>query len=149
MSAPGPKDFVQAFETCDRIDGSRKHLRAACFSGVGKEFPVLALERDIRSLESANEDQLATMHAWCSLAPHAEAKNACVRSVVSSLYWGGENDPGLVIRFCAQEKGTGRAECFSGIIEEAGQYAPVGVSMTDFCEKMPEEISDECREKLL
>lgn len=149
MSAPGPKDFVKAFEMCDRIEGDQVHLRAACFSGVGKEFPVLALERDIRSLESASEEQLATMRAWCSLAPHAEAKNACIRSIVSSLYWGGENDSGLVIRFCNQEQGTGRSGCFSGILEEASMYAPVDVSMADFCAKMPEDVSGACREQLL
>lgn len=145
LADPQPKDFSGAFKFCDRISKNDMDLRQDCFAGIGKEFPVLALSRDIRSVGDADDSSLERMRQWCGLAPHPEAYNDCTRSIVSSLYWGGENDPHEVIRFCELSEGAERDACFAGILEEASHYPSLRFPGAKLCTLMPEDKVSECK----
>ena len=148
LANPKPRDFAAAFRFCDRISKSTYDLREACFSGIGKEFPVLALSRDIRSVEVADDNALRQMRDWCALAPHDEAYENCTRSIVSSLYWGGENNPRTVITFCEFAEGTDRDRCFGGIFEEAQRYPSLQYPDTQLCALIPSDKELACRDAL-
>lgn len=148
LASPQPEDFAAAFAYCDKIEKSMPSLRQDCFSGIGKEFPVLALSRDIRSVDRADDGALRRMRDWCALAPHEEAYEDCTRSIVSSLYWGGENDPHTVIRFCELADATGRNSCFGGIFEEAKRYPSLQYPGAEICPLVPIDIESSCRTTL-
>jgi hypothetical protein len=101
LARPQPAHFRKAFELCDVIPKDNVRDRTACFTGVGKEFPTLAVGQDIRLLASPPERALMTMRDWCALAPHEEAHDHCIRSIVSSLYWGGERGTAPAQSFCS------------------------------------------------
>ncbi len=148
LANPQPRDFATAFRFCDRISKSTSDLREACFSGIGKEFPVLALSRDIRSVEVADDNALRQMRDWCALAPHEEAYEDCARSIVSSLYWGGENDPHTVVRFCGLAEEEDRSRCFTGVFEEAKQYPSLRYPGAKLCTLVPVDIQSSCQAEL-
>ena len=148
LANPLPEDFAAAFTYCDKIPKDTSDLRRDCFSGIGKEFPVLALSRDIRSVDRADDGALRRMRDWCALAPHEEAYEDCTRSIVSSLYWGGENDPHTVIRFCELADATGRNSCFGGIFEEAKRYPSLQYPGAEICPLVPIDIESSCRTTL-
>lgn len=149
LSNPQPRDFATAFIFCDAISRNTADLRRECFGGIGKEFPVLALSRDIRSVDAADDNALRLMREWCNLAPHEEAYRDCVRSIVSSLYWGGESDPHTIIRFCELAEGTDRDRCFDGMLEEAKQYSSLQYPRAELCTLMPSDKQALCRAALL
>lgn len=149
LANPQAEDFAAAFKFCDKISKSTPDLRQDCFSGIGKEFPVLALSRDIRSVDVADDTALRQMRDWCALAPHEEAYEDCTRSIVSSLYWGGENDPHTVIRFCELIDGAARGRCFGGVFEEAKRYPSLRYPEREFCSLMPSGMESSCRAALL
>lgn len=148
LAAPQPRDFAIAFTFCDKISKSAPDLRRDCFSGIGKEFPVLALSRDIRSLDMADDAALRQMREWCALAPHEEAYQDCTRSIVSSLYWGGESDPHTVVRFCDLATGDERGRCFTGIFEEARQYSSLQYPNAGVCTLVPSDTQSSCQTAL-
>lgn len=149
LSVPGPDDFANAFTYCDRISSKTPDLRSACFGGIGKEFPVLALARDIRAIAQASDEQLTQMRQWCNVAPNEEAYNACTQSVLASLHWGGENDPRVSIRFCDLAPGGERSACFAALYKEAAYYAKGKDSnAARMCSLSPEEFQVSCRAAL-
>lgn len=148
LSNPQPRDITAAFTFCDRISKSAPDLRRDCFSGIGKEFPVLALSRDIRSVDMADDAALGQMRELCTLAPHEEAYRDCTRSIVSSLYWGGENDPHTVIRFCDLASGDDRSRCFAGIFKEAKQYSSLQYPRAKLCTLIPLDTQSSCQAAL-
>src|SRR3989344_7522944 len=148
LAAPEPRDFATAFSFCDAISKNTPDLRQDCFSGIGKEFPVLALSRDIRSVDTAGDTALRQMRDWCALAPHEEAYGDCTRSIISSLYWGGENDPRAAIRFCELAEGSDRGRCFAGIFEEAKQYPSLRYPKAELCTLIPSDAQPSCRAAL-
>ncbi len=148
LAHPQPEDFSAAFTYCDTITKSAPDLRRECFSGIGKEFPVLALSRDIRSVDRADDDALRRMRDWCALAPHEEAHSACTGSVIGSLYWGGENDPHTVIRFCELADAARRSRCFGEIFEQAKRYPSLQYPGVQLCELLPTDIQSSCRTTL-
>lgn len=149
LAAPVEADFKTAFLQCDRISKDTPLLRDACFAGIGKEFPVLAMARDIRLIEKASDGQLKQMHAWCVLAPHEEAFRSCEHSVLESLFWGGENDPVLAVRYCGLIKEGGNAGCYRRLIDMGAHYLRQGdPSRTRLCAVLPREFAEECRMKL-
>lgn len=149
LANPQPEDFAAAFVFCDKIEKSTPNLRQDCFSGIGKEFPVLALSRDIRAVDRSDDAALRQMRDWCTLAPHEEAYQDCTRSIVSSLYWGGENDPHTVIRFCELAEGSDRKHCFDGVFEEAIRYPSLHYPKTELCPLVPSDVEPSCRTVLL
>ncbi len=149
LANPLPKDFAAAFMFCDTIEKSSRELRQSCFSGIGKEFPVLALSRDIRSVNKSDDAALRQMRGWCVLAPHDEAYEDCTRAIISSLYWGGENDPNTVIKFCVLAEEADRERCFGGIFEEVKQYPSLRYPKTEFCSLVPSDVEPSCRSVLI
>ncbi|OGG56598.1 hypothetical protein A2680_04640 [Candidatus Kaiserbacteria bacterium RIFCSPHIGHO2_01_FULL_55_37] len=149
LAVPGPEHFAKAFTYCDGISKNTPELRQACFGGIGKEFPVLAMERDIRSVPDATDAQLSKMRTWCALAPHPEAYEYCTQSILSSLYWGGENNPKAAIRFCALADSRELPECFRSVFREASQYLkPKSEEGARLCSQVPEESKADCRTAL-
>lgn len=149
MSMPQPEHIEKAFTYCDRIPESEERLRYACFSGIGKELPLLALARDTRAIEQASDNELLRMREWCELAPHDEAYRACRESIQDSLFWGGENDPEVSVRFCAPTKGDERAGCFAYLARIAINYLPPASSArTALCQSFPEDAQEGCRTTL-
>lgn len=149
LGNPQPQDFATAFTFCDRVSKSTPDLRQDCFSGIGKEFPVLALSRDIRSVDMADDRALRQMRDWCALSPHEEAYADCIRSIVSSLYWGGENDPQAVITFCKLADEAEQNRCFAGVFEEAKQYPSLQYPKAELCSLVPIDIQSSCHAQLL
>lgn len=122
LAMPQPRHFRQAFIYCGREKDDA--LRNSCFEGIGKEFPGLTVARDIRALSNPPVQALDTMRAWCAEAPTEEGGNACLRAVVSSLYWGGERTMEPPFSFCSRitEEGA-HALCITTLLEEAQKYA--------------------------
>ena len=147
---PTPDNFVGAFTLCDKIPNTDSTARKACFYGIGKEFPVLALERDIRKIEYASTPELERMHSWCALAPHEEARSACIQAIVQSLFWGGENDPDVSVRFCMTANDAfGKTNCFDQLYDEVATYlASDHTARARLCASLPTEFVPKCREEL-
>lgn len=147
LAMPREEHFSKAFSYCDRISGGRTEDRRACFGGLGKEFIVLALQRDVRAVERASEQELVRMKDWCGLAPHREAEEACIESVVSSLYWGGENSPDVANSFCLLAEGYLQGSCFEALFKNVAAY----ISREDtayrerVCSMAPEHSVSDCR----
>jgi hypothetical protein len=116
--------FSNAFSYCELVEG--KQEKDSCFAGLGKEFPSLAQSRDIRRIEDISVEKLKQVYAWCDLAGHTEGREACLRSVVQSLFWGGENDPRAAISFCEVAVGAeDRDACMGELLGAARNYIPL------------------------
>ncbi|MEK7505591.1 MAG: hypothetical protein AAB597_01705 [Patescibacteria group bacterium] len=150
LAAPEPRHFAVAFQYCGRVPYNENASRAACYGGLGKEFIVLALKRDIRSVAKAGEAELRTMKAWCGLAEDEDGKISCEDSVVDSLYWGGENGPGVAVRFCSLFLDSESFGCFNYLFGAARFYLPPGHPEREtLCSAVPERWRPSCAEKLL
>lgn len=124
LSNPQPEHFLAAFGYCEGIPEERREEREACFGGIGKEFPTLAVRQDIRLLEDPPMQALAQVRDWCALSGSVEGREDCVRSVVRTLYWGGERTADPALSFCARiEEPTMRAVCVDTLIMETRTYA--------------------------
>lgn len=149
MGSPQPKDFTEAFLLCDAITKKDTRSRKACFGGIGKEFPVLALSRDIRNVDKATIEQLRLMNTWCALAPHTEAYRDCYESIVGSLFWGGENDPAASINFCSAVDDNEQQNCFSNLFVNVKAYLPKEhLNYKTMCSRIPTEFETVCRQQL-
>lgn len=143
MAMPQADDIEGAFAYCDAIPNKESKNRYACFSGIGKELPILAVDRDARAINTASDAALARMRDLCRTAPHTEAYSACIESVQDSIFWGGENDVDVSIRFCMQPHGDERDTCFSYLFGIAKTYVPSN-ERSNFCARMPEEFREAC-----
>lgn len=143
LAAPTSKDFTQAFKLCqgwsDPLD------RELCYAGFGKEFIVLARSRDIRSFDSMSTTQMQTVESWCSLAPEEIGKQACLLSAAGSLYWGGENDVEIVLRFCSSLSAPNdQTACYRLVIDSVRFFVADQNYRVDVCERVPAELVEEC-----
>lgn len=149
LASPNPKFFNKAMSYCEAIPKGNRN-RATCLGSFGKEYIVLANARNIQSVEKMTNDQLKLVYTWCSLGPQ-EGLSPCLGSALQSLYWGGENDPDVSIRFCdiipiKKEKDA----CVDGLIGSVGYYLKSDLGYKEsFCEKIPKEYQDICKSKLL
>ena len=150
LSNPQPSHFEKAFLFCDDIRKDEVANRNACYSGFGKEFVVLAKNRDIRNISQLTEAELKTVHDWCVSGKTGEAILPCLSSAAASMYWGGENDRSVIIRFCKiiQDKNF-QSSCFTGIIGSVGYYIKDRAYKEEFCGELPETYQKECRDRLL
>ncbi len=145
LARPLPSHFATAFTYCDQISASEPSQRNACFGGIGKEFPALALERDIRAIEKATPVILETLWSWCALAPHDEGRDACAEHVLNSLFWGGENDPHLSVNFCrAAPVEQSQERCFSQTAGLIRHYITDENGRRDACSILPQTQRDSC-----
>lgn len=145
---PSPDQLKRSFSYCDKIAATSPTAREACFGGIGKELPVLAVQRDTRVLTAASDEELDQMHEWCRLAPHEEGFVACRNSILDSLFWGGENDPHAAVRFCGVAPAFEQKQCFEYLSGIAETYFE-GIEQRNYlCELYPTAEVENCRERL-
>lgn len=149
LSSPGTRNFSKAFTFCNAVSLDAGANRDACYGGFGKEFVVLAQGRDIRKIEELTTEQLQRVYDWCMLADASDGRMSCMRHVVNSLYWGGENRPNAAIRFCAliPDASTGSA-CFQHLTGAVGYFVRDTRYREAYCDELPSQIQEECRVSL-
>ena len=150
MGHPTPQNFEEAFRFCDAIPRKDKENRARCFGGFGKEFVVLAQNRDIRKIEDMTNEQLGIVAEWCGLAHDARGISECDRDALQSLYWGGENNPDASLRFCNVLKDASRQKsCFTELTGAVLFYIDNKDYSATLCDKYPYVYKNDCRTRLL
>jgi len=146
LGNPDPSTFAEAFQFCDKLPKADERARSACFGGFGKEFVVLAQNRDIRKIAEMTDMQLVRIHEWCADAGNDEGERACSAHALSSLYWGGENSANTSIRFCGLTKNQEYArECFAQLIEHVSFYISDPGYRAQFCSSLPESFTSQCQ----
>ncbi len=132
---------------CEKLSGDEKR---ACVEGFGKEFIVLAQDRDIRAIDKMTDAQFEKVVGWCGFAGSRESASICVIGALRSVFWGGENDPRASVRFCdiAHKKGFGQ-ECFTDLYLGASLYMPRRLDKERLCSFVPAEYREGCAAKLL
>jgi hypothetical protein len=145
---PTPDIYTKSFSFCDDVESDRD--RESCYAGLGKEFIVLAQDRDIRRMEDTPNDRLELAISWCMLAEKTEAQEACLIEILDSLYWGGENDPEVSVRYCgllsAQEV---KDMCFAHLFRITTFYQPNPQIRETICSSVPAAYTQQCREIIL
>lgn len=148
LGNPLPEHFKKAFVYCGKIINTRD--RKTCYGGFGKEFIVFAKGRDIRAIEALNNEQLSNVYAWCQLADMLEGRRACIESAVGSLYWGGENEPDVVVRFCSVQKTEEEMYlCYKSLYRNVRSYVEDSAYRIRLCEIHPEKFHTLCFRELL
>lgn len=150
LANPGPEHFEKAFPFCEKIPAEEQENRNACYSGFGKEFTVLAKARDIRNIDEMSGEELARVYQWCLLAENQKGILACLNSAAASLFWGGENNRGAVIRFCGAIKESDfQSSCFANLIGAVSYYIKDRGYKESFCGELPAPYQKECETRLL
>lgn len=147
INNPTRVDFQKAFRLCDEI--VEEEYRNICFGGFGKEFVGLAQSKDIRRVDQMDDDRLRQIADWCSLAEEREGIRECLGHALSSLFWGGENDYHVSIRFCNiifDEENSNA--CFLNLIGQMSYYIKDSKIKTSFCREIPPGLSSECQRRL-
>ena len=146
---PAPEDYRKAFPFCNALSPNDKHNRDYCYGGFGKEFVVLAQDRDIRKIETMTREQFLTVYDWCRLADNRDGTAACITHAMNSVYWGGENNRSASLRFCGVIDDPGfRDVCFSNLIGNIGFYIKDQDYKNAFCAEIPREYQTECLNRL-
>ncbi len=111
---------------------------------------MLSQDRDIRRIEDTPTEKLQLSASWCMLADNEEASNACLLSILDSLYWGGENDPEVSVRYCSVlEDASAQDACFAHLYDITLYYQPDMEKRKAICDLVPEEITSTCKETIL
>ncbi len=122
LDRPGEPEFTTAFSICESISPAKPHERRPCFEGIGKEFPTLVQDRDIRRIDTLTRDELVQVAAWCELGDTTESAEACIASVVQSLFWGGENNPRAAAEFCLVASRGKEDVCYQELFNANAYY---------------------------
>lgn len=147
LGNPTEINFKGAFEICDQL--KEEPYRHACFNGFGKEFVVLAMDRDIRNVSTITDSQLKNIHSWCLLSSAVDGQNSCIESAVSSLYWGGENDRVAAVKFCNTiSDESNQTVCIRALIGAVGYYIDDKNYRTSFCNEIPKTYTTSCQRQL-
>jgi len=149
INKPTEADFAKSFALCQTIPSIDQQYINGCFGGFGKEFTTLAQNKDIRKIDQMSDEQFATVDRWCELAKDIEGIKACLEQALSSIFWGGENDPAASIRFCKVINNPGNQKnCFLNLIGQVSFYIKDDKYKQAFCEDLPAEFNDECKKRL-
>ena len=100
-------------------------------------------------MEDTPDDKLQLASSWCMLAHKEEAKVACLIEILDSLYWGGENDPEVSIRYCSLLEDGVEQKCFDHLFEITTYYRPDPGERKAICEAVPEVYAQQCTDILL
>ncbi len=148
---PGPKDFEKAFSFCDTLPAGDLNDRTACYGGFGKEFVVLVQDRDIRKIEQMSQEQLKKIYGWCTLANEINGIKSCLASALNSLFWGGENDVSVAVRFCTivPDINNYKEGCFERLIGTVKFYKSDQDYRKNFCLNLPQQYSNSCKSRLI
>lgn len=150
LAAPQPRDYEAAFRFCDRIPAAEAAERTACFGGFGKEFTVLAQDRDVRRIDQMDDSRLRLVYEWCLLARDDDGTRTCIEQAMQSLYWGGENDRRAAVRFCGLvDRPDYQRQCFSDLIGAVGFYVHNIGYRRSFCDELAMTERTECTAQLL
>jgi hypothetical protein len=142
---PDPMLFPKAFSYCNAIPSSDTKDRAACYGGFGKEFVGMVNARDIRDVGAMAPESVAQVRAWCALAGNVEGEAACDSTTLSSLFWGGENDPRASLIFCGLDADPhSRDACYSHLVDEALYFLGGTPAIQGVCEGVPEPRRSYC-----
>lgn len=148
---PTPETTKKAFALCEKIPKTEPQNRNACFGGFGKEFNGLVMSRDIRlsAVKEIKDSQILEIHNWCKLADVEENIGYCLDHAMNSLYWGGENDKTIAIRFCSLVVETNyQVNCFKSLINAAFYYSKDPKYLNEFCLALPGAPQNGCFERL-
>lgn len=147
INNPNERDFANSFKLCEQV--SQENYRRICFGGFGKEFVGLAQSKDIRKVDQMSDDKLRKVVNWCQIAVRRDAVNACLLSALSSIYWGGENDYHVSIRFCnVIEESESYTACFLNLIDQATYFIRDPKTKESVCRDMPDQFIAECKKRL-
>jgi hypothetical protein len=147
LGMPQPEHFKKAFTYCEPLKGEN---RRSCFGGFGKEFVVLAQNRDIRAVGMMGERELGKILEWCDLAKPKDGKDNCVIHGLRSLFWGGENDPTASVKYCALAKEKfGTDVCADELFAVVKYYTNDPEGRKAICDKMIGSDLLRCESKLL
>lgn len=145
---PTPEIYKKSFAYCDAVADERH--RQSCYGGLGKEFVVLSQDRDIRTIEDTPNERLSLTISWCDEAEKEESNIACLLSALDSLYWGGENDPEVSVRFCSLVTSTvAESECFSHLFDITSYYQKDSDILKSICASVPSKFQAQCAESIL
>lgn len=143
-----PIHIKKAAVFCQKIPPAELRNRQACFTGFGKEFAVLVNEQNVQSIENMSNEKLLKIYEWCSLLPQ-EGLNYCLESALQSLFWGGENDRNVAVRFCAlMPNRANQAFCFENLIEAVDYYIFDKAYRKEFCSEIPLNFQGQCKSTL-
>ncbi len=145
LENPKESDIAAAAALCQHVPELDQAYQDYCFEGFGKEFVVLSRGRDIRHDRSVSEESLRKVIAWCSLVATENGKYSCQRQAISSLIWGGENDPAPAARFCSLLfSTTEQNRCYEHLIGIEFFYISDKRALLRFCNLLPEARRSEC-----
>jgi len=148
LQKPEPEFFAEAFTFCQNL-GNEKD-KNTCYASFGKEFIVLARDREVRSFGTMTEQEMRTATAWCELASESDGVEACIVSAVNSLYWGGENPPEVAVNFCkVQENAQYKKSCYQSLMHAVDYYITDPSYRQLFCGQVEEGHQQQCQEILL
>jgi hypothetical protein len=143
LSSLGSENYEKAFKFCNKIPLTDTMSRQACFAGFGKEFVVLAKARDTRKINELTEDEMKKVHDWCYLAKVEDGITHCLMGGMASVFWGGENDPKVSIKYCSLLGDSKyRDTCFNVFLGEAFRY--MGDQARAICPSLPKNYQDKC-----
>lgn len=148
INNPQEDDFAKAFGYCDVLSDNDPN-KQTCYGDFGKEFVVLANDRDVRDVELMTEDQFSKVVRWCNEAEDNKAAEYCIESSIDSLFWGGENSSDVSLRFCGQISDTEQKNvCYSHLMELVGYYIDDKEYKDEFCRQLPGELISACKKQL-
>jgi len=144
LAAPTPEEFEKAFTYCASVR-EKNNNRLSCYAGFGKEFAVLGAQRDVRVVDALNTEKMKTIYGWCTLAHNADAVRICSDSILSSLYWGGENNVEGSIRYCGAIEGKeDKDHCFEQLNDLVRSYVKAPAVQRKYCEALPQSKQNAC-----
>lgn len=139
----GDVEISRSIKFCGLLNGDHEEFRNSCYAGFGKEFVVLSRGHDIRDIGSLNEESLKKVIKWCRLAEDPNGIRICFLESVNALYWGGENKPDAVIKFCSlMNEGEEKDACFGHLIGSHNYYK--NRPSRGFCRLLPEQYRKQC-----
>ncbi|OGI62791.1 hypothetical protein A2818_00910 [Candidatus Nomurabacteria bacterium RIFCSPHIGHO2_01_FULL_40_12] len=145
---PLPMHLKKAFTFCEKILVGENRNRESCFGGFGKEFVVLANERNVQSVEDMDSGKLTKIYEWCNLAIN-EGVESCLYSALQSLFWGGENKRDVAIHFCTIMTDKQKESfCFQSLIKAVSYYIDDSNYRAEFCLEIPESYRQQCNLRL-
>lgn len=138
---PRPYLFADAMQLCVTLDDEND--QSVCYAGFGKEYIVIAANYNTQEIASLPNDRLQLAIDWCDFAPDARGALECKIEIVDSLYWGGENEPDAVLRYCdLMTTSADKTTCWSHLLNLVSQYKTGSINHTQqVCKQAPKAIS--------
>lgn len=144
MAHPDPDAFPKAFSFCSALPEGTPN-RITCARSFGKEFIGFARTSDPRDISTLTDEEIARVRGWCASAEGKDAEY-CRQGALQFVYWGGENDPRVSVRFCSTLAGMSDDEgaaCFSYLSGLIGYFTPQDQHEAA-CAILPEQYRSAC-----